>query len=177
MLARAAVRRPIICMMQIIYLYDADMSRDRDVLASIDAALMQLRRLWTTPHRRADLERDVGEGVPMSQVLVVDAVARGGRIGEVTVGSVADQLSINESTASRLIDATVRAGFAERGRSPADARRAVLTLTASGHQLYDRAVAYRIDYLAGLLGDWTPQDRDAFAGLLRRFADAVTEES
>jgi DNA-binding MarR family transcriptional regulator len=160
-------------MAQINYLYHAGMSTERDALADIDTALMRLRRLWTTPHRRADLERDVGEGVPLSQVLVVDAVARGGHTGEVTVGSVAEQLSIDESTASRLIDATVRAGFAERGRSPADARRAVLTLTPAGRQLYDRAVAYRVDYLAGLLDDWTPWERDVFAELLRRFADAV----
>lgn len=148
------------------------MSTDRGDLAAIDAALMALRRLWTTPRRRADLQRDVGEGVPMSHVLVVDAVARsGGR--ELMVGTVAEQLSINESTASRLVDATVRAGLVDRHRSAQDARRAVLTLTDDGRQLHHRSVQFRLDYLDSLLGDWSPDDRAAFACLLGRFAAAV----
>lgn len=149
------------------------MSTD-DALVAIDAALMRLRRLWTTPRRHTDLQRDVGEGVPMSHVLVVDAVARSGD-DEVTVGTVAEQLSINESTASRLVDATVRAGLVHRGRSSQDSRRAVLTLTDGGRQLYHRSVEFRLGYLGHLLGDWPPDDRATFARLLSRFADTVNE--
>lgn len=144
-----------------------------DALATIDDALIRLRRLWTTPTRRAGLERDVGEGVPMSHVLVVDAVVRAGVDHEVTVGTVADQLSINESTASRLVDATVRAGLVDRGRSLEDARRVVLTLTDDGRRLFDRSVRFRLGYLASLLDSWPSDDRAAFARLLDRFADAV----
>lgn len=149
------------------------MSTDDDALSAIDDALMQLRRLWTTAHRRTDLRRDVGEGVPLSQVLVVDAVARTAATQEVTVGAVAEQLSVNESTASRLVDATVRAGLVDRGRSERDARRVVLALTEQGRQLGDRALRYRLEYLSGLLDDWSPDDRAALAELLGRFADAV----
>lgn len=147
------------------------MSAD-DALVAIDTAVMRLRRVWTTPRRRADLERDVGEGVPMSHVLVVDAVARA-TDQEVTVGVVGEKLSIDESTASRLVDATARAGLVDRGRSGQDSRRVVLTLTADGRRLVDRALQFRLGYLAELLGDWSDEDVATFAVLLRRFADAV----
>lgn len=147
-----------------------------DPLPTIDAALMRLRRLWVTPRRRADLERDVGEGVPMSQVLVVDAVARAhdaDPTAEVTVGTVAEQLSVSESTASRLVDGTVRAGLAERHRSAADARRAVLSLTGAGDAVVERALRYRLAHLDRILDGWPAADRHDFARLLARFADVV----
>lgn len=146
-----------------------------DHLAAIDAALMRLRRLWTTPRRRADLEQDVGAGVSLSQVLVVDAVARAEAGREVTVGSIADLLTINESTASRLVDRTVRAGFVERGRSQADSRRVVLTLTDDGRDLWERSLRHRLSYLDDLLDCWEPGERAQFATLLCRFADAVDD--
>lgn len=155
------------------------MATNETDLATIDTALIRLRRLWTTPQRTSELQRNVGSGVMMSQVLVVDAVARAheGVVetdgGEVTVGSVAEQLSVNESTASRLVDATVRAGMVARHRSVDDSRRTLLTLTTAGEQLFDRAAQFRRSYLEGLLEDWDPADRATFARLLGRFADDV----
>lgn len=158
--------------MQTIYLYHAGMSTD-DALAVIDASLIRLRRLWSTPQRRADLERDVGEGIPMSSVLVVDAVARLGPAGGATIGAVADNLSVDESTASRLVDGAVRAGLVARQRSDVDARRVALTLTDAGHGLLARASAFRRRHLSAVLGGWTDRDVARFAELLDRFADAV----
>lgn len=149
------------------------MSTRDDALGAIDDALIRLRRLWAASHRRADLERDIGEGIRLSQVLVVDAVVRVGSTQEVTVGAVADQLSVYESTASRLVDGTVRAGLLDRVGSSQDARRVVLLLTDGGRQLFDRALEYRLAYLAGLLDEWSPEDRADLARLLGRFADAV----
>ncbi|MBW3606140.1 MAG: winged helix DNA-binding protein [Actinobacteria bacterium] len=97
----------------------------------------------------------------------------GSRVTARTPGAVAEQLSVNESTASRLVDATVRAGLIDRGRSEHDARRVVLALTEQGRQLCDRALRYRLEYLSDLLDDWSPDDRAAFARLLGRFAEAV----
>lgn len=148
------------------------MSTD-EALAVIDAALIRLRRLWSTPQRRADLERDVGEGIPMSSVLVVDAVARLSPPGGVTIGAVADHLSVDESTASRLVDGAVRAELVERHRSSVDARRVALQLTDAGQGLLARASGFRQQYLSALLGGWTDRDVARFAELLDRFADAA----
>lgn len=143
------------------------------VLGQIDDALIRLRRLWATPRRRIEFQRDVGEGVPLSHVLVIDAVTRIDDLREVTIGAVADQLSINESTASRLVDASVRGGLIDRSRSGEDARRAVLTLTEDGRALFDRARRYRHAQLSDLLAGWSTGDRADLARLLGRFADAV----
>lgn len=126
-----------------------------DPLHEIDDALVRLRRLWSTAPRGPD----------MSSVLVVEACAR--RSGPSTVGEVARFAGVEHSTASRLVERAVRAGYVER---TADGRRAALHLTAAGAALRERAVAFRTAWLAGVLGDWPEADRVRFARLLGRFA-------
>ena len=52
--------------------------------------------------------------------------------GATSVGGVASDLGIGESSASSLVDHLVRAGYARRSEDPADRRRAVVTVTDRG---------------------------------------------
>jgi DNA-binding MarR family transcriptional regulator len=144
-----------------------DARRDLELL---DDALLRLRRLWSTPPPSFVVE---GEAITLSSVLVVEACAR--VEGEVGVGEVARFLEVEHSTASRLVDRAVRAGLVARGPSRADARRVALTLTASGEQLRERAVDFRLAWLARVVGGWSGPELAALAEGLSRFADAVTE--
>ncbi|SDQ63621.1 MarR family winged helix-turn-helix transcriptional regulator [Quadrisphaera sp. DSM 44207] len=144
-------------------------------LARIDAALVGLRRLWLRPGTKLALQRDVAAPVEMSHVLVVGAVAAGPLDGgaDVPVRLVAQRLDVEESTASRLVAAAVAAGFVRRTASLTDARRAALALTEQGERLLDAAEAHRRAYLTRLLHGWAPEELDAFAHLLGRFAASV----
>ena len=148
-----------------------------DPYATIDEALIRMRRLWGGSTTATDLRRDAGGGVELSTVLVADAVDRGRRAsGTAGVGDVATLLDVAPSTASRLVDRAVAVGMVERGPAP-DARRCTLTLTDAGHDLVRRATAYRSDHLRQVLEDWTASDVETFAALLYRFARTMRQPS
>jgi DNA-binding MarR family transcriptional regulator len=160
------------------------------VLVKIETALFHIRRIWAKPEIMRKL-RDQGPSerpVQTSSLLVVHAVAQlstddggdgappsptAGRAEDVTVGAVAERLSIDPSTASRLVGHAIDAGFVARRPSPRDARRANLQLTDAGRRLKAVADRFRRAYLAELLADWTEAERAEFAGMLTRFTEAA----
>lgn len=127
-------------------------------LHDIDDALVRMRRLWSSAPR----------GVDMSSVLVVEACARAG--GPATVGDVARVADVEHSTASRLVERAVRAGYVSRAT---DGRRAALHLTADGRALRERAVTFRTAWLTQMVDDWPERDVAEFARLLARFAEKI----
>ncbi|WP_344855659.1 MarR family winged helix-turn-helix transcriptional regulator [Planomonospora alba] len=139
----------------------------------VDVALFRLRRIWARP-LRARRTADPQRPVPMSNVMVVHAVHKlGVELPEVTVGAVAEQLDVDPSTASRLVNDAIGAGLVTREESEVDARRARLTLSEPGRRVLEAVVRYRRAYLDALMADWDPADREAFARLLTRFAEAA----
>ena len=144
-------------------------------LPRLDEALFALRRFVDAPAPRGGSTLVHGsERVEVSTVLVVDAVARRGTGEECSVGTVAEELRVVHSTASRLIDRAVRAGMLHRSRSSSDPRRTVLALSAAGRQLQRDAVAFRTGRLEELLADWTDDEVTTFTRLLERFARSAS---
>lgn len=142
--------------------------------AAIDLALFRLRRIWARPLRTRRLG-DPQRPVQMSNVMVVHAVHKLSlEVPEVTVGAVAEQLDVDPSTASRLVNDAIGAGFVAREESEVDARRARLLLSPAGRRVLEVVVRSRRAYLDGLITDWDETDREVFARLLTRFAEAAT---
>ncbi|GII91695.1 MarR family winged helix-turn-helix transcriptional regulator [Sinosporangium siamense] len=140
--------------------------------ATIDVALFRLRRIWARPLRTRKLG-DSARPVQLSNVMVVRAVRElGAEIPEVTVGAVAEHLDVDPSTASRLVNDAVCAGFVERRESPTDARRAWLAPSDMGLRVLSAVTRHRRAHLDTLLADWPVSDREQFARLLTRFAEA-----
>jgi DNA-binding MarR family transcriptional regulator len=146
----------------------------RPALRQTDDALVRLRRLWSSAHTRP---MTVGDPpVDMSSLLVVEACAQAAAEGrEPSIGDIAAFADVEHSTASRLVDRATRAGLVTRARSAADGRRLAVQLTGPGSALRERAAAFRLDWLAGVVSDWPEDDIAAFASLLGRFADAVAD--
>jgi DNA-binding MarR family transcriptional regulator len=145
-------------------------------VAEIEQAAFQLRRLWAKPQllRRLREQCAHGQGLQLSNLLVIHAVARQGEeCGDVTVGAVAEHLDVDPSTASRLVGHAISAGFVSRRPSPVDARRAHLQLTETGNELKLMADEFRRRFIGRIVADWAPEERVQFARLLRRFSDAV----
>ncbi|MEV7011277.1 MarR family winged helix-turn-helix transcriptional regulator [Streptosporangium sp. NPDC051022] len=142
--------------------------------AAIDGALFRLRRIWARPLRTRKAA-DPQRAVQMSNVMVVNAVHRLSLdVSEVTVGAVAEQLDVDPSTASRLVNDAIGAGFVAREESEVDARRARLVLSPRGRRVRQVVVDSRRTYLDGLIADWDEADREVLARLLTRFAEAAT---
>lgn len=142
-----------------------------EVLTRLDAALIEMRRLWspTTSGRAA---QGAASGVDLSSVLVAHVV--GEADDGLAIAEVADLLGVAATTASRLCDRAVAAGFVQKVPSRDDARRRTLTLTNTGLELRAQSLAFRRDYLEHLLAEWTVDEIVTFEGLLTRFAASVT---
>ena len=143
-----------------------------DSLSVLDEALLRLRRFAQAP--AGDRAPGPRESIEMSTVLVVDAVEQLAASGSpASVGGIADRLSVEPSTASRLVERAMAAGMVARHRSPDDSRQAIITLTDAGQDLAIRARDYRHARLADMLAPWPPARVERFAIDLRDFAQAT----
>jgi DNA-binding MarR family transcriptional regulator len=87
-------------------------------------------------------------------------------------GALAEAVHSDPSTVSRQIAQLVRLGLVERVADPADGRASLLVATEEGRRVFDENRRMRNSRIAGLMADWTDDDRAAFARLLTRFTDA-----
>lgn len=147
-----------------------------DSLAIIEAAMVRLRR--NVMRRRLARSRHAGETVDALQFAVVDAVEAGpdAGAGEVSVGAVAERLSIDPSQASRLVAQAIGDGLIRREAAQNDGRRIGLVLTAAGTALVERKRKARRAYVDGLMEGWPARDRQDFARLIDRFTRPLDDE-
>ncbi|WP_416973828.1 MarR family winged helix-turn-helix transcriptional regulator [Streptomyces sp. 4F14] len=108
-------------------------------------------------------------------ILVVQAVGEPASPDdpEVTVGSVAERLKLDPSTASRMVSDAVKSGYVAQGASVRDSRRRVLALTPDGVELLARAREFQQRVFDGLVAGWEEGEVREFSRLLVRFAEAV----
>jgi len=152
---------------------NADSEAD-EAVAAIERAFVRLRRAMSRRNLGARLVRELGGGVEISHLGVVDAVEEGAGAsgGAVTVGMVGERLGIDPSRASRVVASAVRAGYVARVASQRDGRRVGLRLTAAGRDLAEAAHRLRRRAFREAMQGWTEDDRRAFARLLTRFVGA-----
>jgi DNA-binding MarR family transcriptional regulator len=146
-----------------------------DDLALAARALFTLGRTFARQSMRDLLHAPSGRAVDLSRVLVAQAVHDGlaDPDAEVTVGTVAERLAIDPSTASRLVADAVRDGYLARSASAHDARRARLALTEAGRALVEASRRFQRQVFLEATAGWPAAERDAFARLFVRFAEAV----
>lgn len=140
-------------------------------LDQLDAAIVRLRRFWQRPgvkeFFREHLDPDHDAGVYRTLRAVEQASPR-----HACVGDVAEYLDVDQSTASRVIDGAVAAGYVERSVSDEDRRRSVLTLTDEGWAVLGQLRETRLALLGELTDGWAAADVDALATLLGRLDEA-----
>lgn len=113
---------------------------------------------------------DADVTLPQFRTLVVLA-ARGARRTQ----DIAEELQVNPSTGSRMVDRLVRKGLVRRVRSDDDRRTVELRLTKAGHEVVDRVVQQRRAELERIVsataGLWAP----SVTWALTAFAEAAGE--
>ncbi|MFI9387318.1 MarR family winged helix-turn-helix transcriptional regulator [Kutzneria sp. NPDC052558] len=137
-------------------------------------ALFRLVRFWSRRWINRASEDLTQRSDHVQHILVVEAV-RTAVDGpeEATVGTVAHQLGLDHSGASRMVRDAVTAGYLVRSESEHDRRRVQLRLTAAGEELLDGSHRWQSRVFHDLTAGWDPHDRDQFAAYLRRLATEV----
>jgi DNA-binding MarR family transcriptional regulator len=145
-------------------------------LDALDEALLEIRRLVRRPGYRRRFLDSLHTPTDVGTVRVLRAVERAGEVAP-CVGDVAERLDVDPSTASRLIDQQVSAGYLARARSQHDRRRTTLELTAAGRDLLTEATEVRRDLLAEVTLTWDRTEVTTLVRLLDRLrADFATLE-
>jgi len=112
-------------------------ARHRGETRGLGDVLSFLQLLWAIAHGLEAISKQMRQtlGVTGPQRLVVRLV---GRYGETTPSVLAEVLHVHPSSLTGVLRRLERAGLLRRVRDPADGRRAILTLTASGQALNDQ---------------------------------------
>jgi DNA-binding MarR family transcriptional regulator len=144
-----------------------------EALAAVERAFVRMRRAMSRRNLGARMVRELGGGVELSHLGVVDAVEEGPGAsgGVVTVGMVGERLGIDPSRASRVVASAIGAGYVERVASQADGRRVGLRLTDTGRALALSTHRYRQQSFAEAMDGWTDVERREFARLLTKFVE------
>ena len=117
-----------------------------------------------------DRDRVASHGLTVTQAYALDIILRR---GDLAAKELAQELALEKSTVSRLIDGMVANDLVERSGHPRDARSALLRATPLGRRLYSAfrrdIVRENVDVLRGL----APAQRATLIETLRRFTDAA----
>lgn len=88
-----------------------------------------------------------------------------------TINSIAAQIGIDQSGASRIVKDAIAAGYLEmRPRLP-DARKKEVIVSARGRRLLAQARAWQEDVFLKLTHDWSDEERSAFHKAMHRLLD------
>lgn len=97
--------------------------------------------------------------------------------GETNLVTLADRLAVNSSTALRMVDRLVEAGFVARRANPESRREILLQLTQTGAQVVEEVIARRRKEITAIVTAMSPKNRAGLVQALRAFAAAGGEIS
>ena len=139
----------------------------------IRRGLVTLRRLFQRKELAELWAAAFGEATQLdyTELRLLDAVTMA---EPTTVGDVAERLGIDPSRASRQVARAVANGLLERRAEQADGRKVVLAVTRQGAALQRRGSNLTRARIELAIEDWSAADRERFARLFGRFADAIT---
>lgn len=141
---------------------------NRVVRRRSDSAWAILSELQTFTRRLSRRWPSAVPNVTFVEVLLLRAIAGD---EQPTARSVAEDLGIDKSTASRQITALERRGLVARTAIPGERRAQAIDLTARGEHLMRDADEVNLRAIIDRLTDWPDADVEKFAALLRRFND------
>ncbi|MDT2005575.1 MarR family transcriptional regulator [Rhodococcus opacus] len=88
--------------------------------------------------------------------------------GPMSIGQLCEAFGLNSSTLNRQTAALLRAGLVERIPDPDGGMARKFRITTKGERRFGTERTTRVDGLADIMKDWTPEDVTAFADHLRR---------
>lgn len=136
------------------------------------AAVMRMARLMLATVLRSAAHVD--ERLTPRQLRVLVLIADSSTA--VTPSAVAAALDVHLSSASRLCDRLVTAGWLDRQESLHDRRNLILSLTGEGSAVLASVMAYRRQTFLTILEQMTPGDRSTVCASFDMFANAADDQ-
>ena len=115
----------------------------------------------------------VEELVTMPQLRVLILAGR----EQQSMSSIAEDLGVHASNATRTCERLVQAGLLDRKTDTEDRRRVVLSLTNAGERLLDQVMERRRERVVAIMEQMSREDRSALASSLAAFTDIAGTES
>jgi DNA-binding MarR family transcriptional regulator len=143
-----------------------------DELEDLAAAFVTTSRALVGIAIRSVHAAPVAVTVPQHRVLVL--LAANGPQG---IGTLAQQLGVAPSNATRVVDRLQRLDLVQRSRSDSDGRAVHVTITTAGRRLVDAVNAHRRDEVAAVLRELSPQQVETVVAALTAFTRAAHERA
>lgn len=99
------------------------------------------------------------------------------RLGPIGVVELAERSGRDYTTVSRQVAKLESLGLVKRRESPADRRVREAVISAKGKAMTDRIDTARERMSQAVFKDWSQDDIDVFVRLMRKFANALEEET
>jgi len=139
----------------------------------MDEALLGIRRVFMRPGYRQRLLEGSSRNLTLATLRLLRAIERSDSAP--SVGEVAEALTIDPSTASRLVDAATESGLVERQACADDRRSRRLYLTKEGTSALAEVTARRRQLLSQVTDGWSEEELEQLAGMLTRLRAAFDE--
>lgn len=121
-------------------------------------------------HQFRDRESICCHSVSVAQCYALETLVK---LGPLRLQSLADEMYLDKSTTSRVVDALLRKGYALKTLDPHDQRAVRLSLTPEGHKLYATIRKSLIAEEASMIADICPDVVDAALVLLEKLTAAA----
>lgn len=146
-----------------------------DNLRTIFGAVVDLLGIMNRPQRDARMIEEAG--IVLDRALFPLLVGIG-RFGPIGVSELGDRVGRDYTTVSRQVAKLESLGLVERRPGAADKRVTEAIITATGRKMTDAIDVARDKLLSMMLADWSAEEVQALASLIRRLADnALAVES
>ncbi|HYX38389.1 MAG TPA: MarR family transcriptional regulator [Oligoflexus sp.] len=131
-------------------------------------ALNQLVRIY----QFRDRDRICCYDVSVTQCSALEVIIEKGPL---RLQALAEQLFLDKSTASRVIDTLVRKDYVTRLKDPEDSRAILIEATTAGRKLFTRIHTELVEEQKEMIADFAPDVRVAATELLHRLAGAASQ--
>jgi DNA-binding MarR family transcriptional regulator len=141
-----------------------------DDVDAVTDAVLTASRLLIAVSARSIAAVDEALTIPQFRVLVVLRMQ-----GPMKLTSLAEHLSVNPSTATRMVDRLVTTGLINRQTNPASRRELMVALTEMGTTVVDEVTRRRRNEIARIVSRMTPTTRKDLIHALSAFTAAGNE--
>jgi MarR family 2-MHQ and catechol resistance regulon transcriptional repressor len=131
-------------------------------------ALNQLVRIY----QFRDRDRICCYDVSVTQCSALEAIIEKGPL---RLQALAEQLFLDKSTASRVIETLVRKDYVTRVKDPEDSRAILIEATSAGKKLFRKIHSELVEEQKEMIADLAPEVRVAATELLHRLAGATSK--
>jgi len=144
-------------------------SRRRDAVLGLESQLWLLGRRFR--QRTLEVAHEISPGLGLNRYAVLESLAQRGPTRQ---GDLAENVALDKTAMSRLVQELLELGLVERHQDPADARALLVDLSPTGREQMARIRAGRHSVFEARLADWTDEELGQLGDALARYNAAFT---